>query len=213
MLTKDADRHLIKQYRVCLISSIRLWDLVAEASRPDFTFDNVSIAYLTCSEVNGAIVVACCMTLKPFFDRVSSWRCVGRLRRLVVNQNSDSKSDGDVGDSDVEAQQQHSPPRSPKKNIANFEGPPTIGSEPSKKQQRRKGSWAWLYGSSHEEDMMEAKQLSHNNSALTVDAIVCDATLRDWSSVTPVLSTGSESSWESQKPMVTKPVAVCFKVS
>ncbi|KAK3948720.1 hypothetical protein QBC32DRAFT_364820 [Pseudoneurospora amorphoporcata] len=82
------------------VSTIRLWDLVAEASRPDFTFDNVSIAYLTCSEVNGAIVVACCMTLKPFFDRASSFWCLGRLRLT----KSDSSGKSDVGDSDVEAQ-------------------------------------------------------------------------------------------------------------
>ncbi|KAK0720161.1 hypothetical protein B0H67DRAFT_460454, partial [Lasiosphaeris hirsuta] len=54
---------------VCSISVVRLWDLVAESARVDFTYDNVSIAYLTCIEVNAAIACACCMTLKPFCAR------------------------------------------------------------------------------------------------------------------------------------------------
>ncbi|KAK3403240.1 hypothetical protein B0T20DRAFT_343591 [Sordaria brevicollis] len=202
---------------VCLISSIRLWDLVAEASRPDFTFDNVSIAYLTCSEVNGAIVVACCMTLKPFFDRVFSSR-LGRLLRLTTSDNSASKSD--IGESDIEAQ------RYCKQNaIARRagEGPPTIGSEPSAK---RKGSWAWLYtsttSSNHsrpdEGDFVfpnqtgQVHQLSGKGELKTANVKERDADLSDSNPGSPALSSRSEASWDLKEEVtVTKPVAVCLK--
>ncbi|KAK1779052.1 hypothetical protein QBC45DRAFT_466323 [Copromyces sp. CBS 386.78] len=139
---------------VCLVSTIRLWDLVAEASRPDFTFDNVSIAYLTCSEVNGAIVVACCMTLKPFFDRASSFWCLGRLRLT----KSDSSGKSDVGDSDVEAQ--HYCKQLPRKK--NMQGVAPKGRVVmAMAQPKRRGSWSWLYTSSSqsqsdEGDIMKA---------------------------------------------------------
>ncbi|KAH7633271.1 hypothetical protein B0T09DRAFT_333416 [Sordaria sp. MPI-SDFR-AT-0083] len=213
---------------VCLVSTIRLWDLVAEASRPDFTFDNVSIAYLTCSEVNGAVVVACCMTLKPFFDRISTFWCLERLRLT----KSDSSGKSDVVDSDVEAQHfcKQSPRKmmnlqgvvSPKGKVG--DGPPTIGSTPTRPmvmamaQCKRRGSWSWLYTSSSqsrwdEGDLTEANETSERGNALSVNAIECDAVSQELSPVSPVLSTGSEASWKSEETVTTKLVTMCPKVS
>ncbi len=38
----------------------------------DFTFADLGLVYWTCVETNTAIVVACCMTLKPFVTRYLS---------------------------------------------------------------------------------------------------------------------------------------------
>lgn len=92
--------------RVCAISVVRLWDLIEEDKRPDFTYDNVSIAYLTCIEVNAAIACACCMTLKPLVARIfprlwgsrsdlGAWggeRKYHDLEALAQAEFSDSKS-------------------------------------------------------------------------------------------------------------------------
>ncbi|KAK3685183.1 hypothetical protein B0T22DRAFT_212693 [Podospora appendiculata] len=100
---------------VCSISVVRLWDLVAENQRTDFTFDNVSIAYLTCIEVNAAIACACCMTLKPLLLKL--------FPRLWGSRSSKPARD-------VEAL------------AAAGRRPPTIGSEPSRPVQKKRGSWA-----------------------------------------------------------------------
>lgn len=84
-------------------------------TRIDFTFDNVSIAYLTCIEVNAAIACACCMTLKPLMMRV--------FPRLWGSRSGSAKvRDIEVGD---------------------HGGPPTIGSKPSRIStiEKRRNSW------------------------------------------------------------------------
>ncbi|KAK0636409.1 hypothetical protein B0T17DRAFT_482492 [Bombardia bombarda] len=98
---------------VCTISAVRLWDLVEEYKRPDFTYDNVSIAYLTCLEVNSAIACACCMTLKPLIVRLFPGPPESRKR------NSGR---------DLEANRLG-------------RGPPTIGSKPSRMEQKKGSLW------------------------------------------------------------------------
>ncbi|KAK5656712.1 hypothetical protein OQA88_4259 [Cercophora sp. LCS_1] len=102
---------------VCSISVVRLWDLVEESKRVDFTYDNVSISYLTVIEINAAIACACCMTLKPFcarfFPRFWGSRTVAR----------DVEAVGTAGIKSPVARR----------------GPPTIGSGPSRG--RKAGSW------------------------------------------------------------------------
>lgn len=96
---------------VCSISVVRLWDLLEEPKRMDFTYDNVSIAYLTVIEINAAIACACCMTLKPF--------CVRFFPRLWGSRLITS---GRPQKGDMEA----AVPISPR------QGPPTIGSSPTR---------------------------------------------------------------------------------
>lgn len=76
---------------------------------PDFTYVAAELSYLTAVEINGAIVCACVMTLKPllakFFPRVLS------SRASASSSNPNRASDTLVG------------------------GPPTIGSRPSKPPQ------------------------------------------------------------------------------
>ncbi|KAK0727766.1 hypothetical protein B0T26DRAFT_766369 [Lasiosphaeria miniovina] len=102
---------------VCIISVVRLWELVEEYKRVDFTFDNVSISYLTCIEVNAAIACACCMTLKPFVARV--------FPRLFGGSRSDSAVAAAAGRRDAEAAAGSGRERGER-------GPPTIGSKPSR---------------------------------------------------------------------------------
>ncbi|KAM7216432.1 hypothetical protein V8F06_008145 [Rhypophila decipiens] len=115
-------------FLVCTISVVRLWDLVEEDKRPDFTYDNVSIAYLTCVEVNAAIACACCMTLKPLMVRVfprlwgsrsdSEDRAAMRRKKLGhdIEAAAASPAAEDSGGS----------------HDGNKRGPPTIGSNPSR---------------------------------------------------------------------------------
>lgn len=168
------------------------------------------------------------MTLKPFFDRISTFWCLGRLRLT----KSDSSGKSDVVDSDVEAQHfcKQSPRKmmnlqgvvSPKGKVG--DGPPTIGSTPTRPmvmamaQCKRRGSWSWLYTSSSqsrwdEGDLTEANETSERGNALSVNAIECDAVSQELSPVSPVLSTGSEASWKSEETVITKLVTMCPKVS
>lgn len=58
-------------FLVCFISILRLIQLVrANADTSDFTYVAAELSYLTAVEVNGAIVCACVMTLKPLLARV-----------------------------------------------------------------------------------------------------------------------------------------------
>jgi len=107
------DTYTKKKNSVCSISAVRLWDLVEQRKRADFTFDNVSIAYLTCIEVNAAIVCACCMTLKPFVTRV--------FPRLWGGRSS--------GGSDVDGEAAGAGAA----GVRGRAGPPTIGSKPSRR--------------------------------------------------------------------------------
>ncbi|KAK1760163.1 hypothetical protein QBC47DRAFT_448749 [Echria macrotheca] len=106
---------------VCSISVVRLWDLVAETTRTDFTYDNVSIAYLTVIEINAAIACACCMTLKPL--------CARYFPRLWGGTSTSSNT---------KPQNHHA------NRVLDVEaypglkrGPPTIGSRPSRMVQER----------------------------------------------------------------------------
>ncbi|GAB1309882.1 Rhodopsin domain-containing protein [Madurella fahalii] len=114
-------------FLVCFISILRLLQLLRAQVDPDFTYVAAELSYLTAVEVNGAIVCACVMTLKPllakFFPRVLS----SRASRSSSNPNRASDT---------------------------LVGPPTIGSRPSKAPQspvdvidgemlgkRRAGAW------------------------------------------------------------------------
>ncbi|KAH8908344.1 hypothetical protein BR93DRAFT_944032 [Coniochaeta sp. PMI_546] len=56
-------------FLVSLMSVIRLVYLIHEYDHVDFTYDNTTLTYWTCIEVNTAIVCACVMTLKPLINR------------------------------------------------------------------------------------------------------------------------------------------------
>ncbi|KAK3938455.1 hypothetical protein QBC46DRAFT_390162 [Diplogelasinospora grovesii] len=56
---------------VCFISILRLLQLIQVENYPnvDFTYSAAQLSYLTAVEINGAIICACVMTLKPFISR------------------------------------------------------------------------------------------------------------------------------------------------
>ncbi|KAK3325949.1 hypothetical protein B0H66DRAFT_580695 [Apodospora peruviana] len=118
-------------FLVCAISVVRLWDLVEEYKRVDFTFDNVSISYLTCIEVNAAIACACCMTLKPLVMRV--------FPRLWGSRSDSARRDVEAAAAAAAAAV-----------AGGRRGPPTIGSKPSRltqqQQQHQHHSW---FGAAH----------------------------------------------------------------
>ncbi|KAK4182860.1 hypothetical protein QBC35DRAFT_140048 [Podospora australis] len=68
-------------FLVCFISILRLLQLIKVQTEMDFTYAATELSYLTAVEVNGAIVCACVMTLKPFvakfFPRLLSSRATG----------------------------------------------------------------------------------------------------------------------------------------
>ncbi|KAH6651331.1 hypothetical protein F5144DRAFT_617914 [Chaetomium tenue] len=90
---------------VCFISILRLLPLFRAQSDPDFTYVAAELSYLTAVEVNGAIVCACVVTLKPFLSRF--------FPRLWGSSAGSSSSSSGVGDH-------------------RYAGPPTIGSLPIK---------------------------------------------------------------------------------
>ncbi|KAH6633884.1 hypothetical protein B0J18DRAFT_470636 [Chaetomium sp. MPI-SDFR-AT-0129] len=55
---------------VCFISILRLIQLIRAQTDPDFTYVAAELSYLTAVEINGAIVCACVMTLKPLLARL-----------------------------------------------------------------------------------------------------------------------------------------------
>ncbi|KAK3392729.1 hypothetical protein B0H63DRAFT_515948 [Podospora didyma] len=97
---------------VCFISILRLLQLIQVENypNPDFTWSAAELSYLTAVEINGAIVCACVMTLKPF---------VSRFFPSVLGRGGSSSSGS-----------RSSPHRRPSDNT--MAGPPTIGSRPSK---------------------------------------------------------------------------------
>ncbi|KAK3901213.1 hypothetical protein C8A05DRAFT_35109 [Staphylotrichum tortipilum] len=104
---------------VCLISVVRLWDLTQQYKRIDYTYDNISIGYLTVVEINAAIACACCMTLRPLMNKL--------FPNLWSARNSDS-SGGDSPASPGSPHRQRDVEMRGRPD--NFSGPPTIGSRP-----------------------------------------------------------------------------------
>lgn len=98
------------------MSVIRLLYLLREYDDPDFTYNNTTLTYLTCIEVNTALVCACVMTLKPLINR--------HLPSLVRSRRSMSAPSGAVGHGGLR--------------------PPTIGSIPMIKGDKRRRSWLVL---------------------------------------------------------------------
>ncbi|KAG7293641.1 hypothetical protein NEMBOFW57_003695 [Staphylotrichum longicolle] len=56
-------------HMVCFISILRLMQLLRSQTDPDFTYAAAPLSYLTAVEINGAIVCACVMTLKPLLSK------------------------------------------------------------------------------------------------------------------------------------------------
>lgn len=111
--------------RVCFISILRLLQLLRAQTDPDFTYVAAELSYLTVVEVNGAIVCACVMTLKPLLSRFCP--------RFLSSGGS-----GTLARSGPSARGGHG-------------GPPTIGSIPSRKGAiNRKGTMSerdgWMEG-------------------------------------------------------------------
>ncbi|KAK0732455.1 hypothetical protein B0T21DRAFT_290971 [Apiosordaria backusii] len=104
-------------FLVCFISILRLLQLIKVQTDPDFTYAAAELSYLTAVEVNGAIVCACVMTLKPFIVRF--------FPRLLSSRATGS-SNGQSGTAD--RNQYHYADG----GGVNGRGPPTIGSRPSK---------------------------------------------------------------------------------
>ncbi|KAK0669072.1 hypothetical protein QBC41DRAFT_112500 [Cercophora samala] len=103
-------------FLVCFISILRLMQLIRVQTEPDFTYAAAELSYLTAVEVNGAIVCACVMTLKPFIARFFP----GLLSSRTLGSSNGQSGAGDdnqyyYADGGV-----------------NGRGPPTIGSRPSK---------------------------------------------------------------------------------
>ena len=104
------------------MSVIRLLYLLSEYDHVDFPYENTTLTYWTCIEVNTAIVCACVMTLKPLINRY--------LPSLVRSRMS--------------APSRHSNALDPSGGLGR---PLTIGSMPNRKgggQDRRRRSWLVL---------------------------------------------------------------------
>ncbi|KAH6853178.1 hypothetical protein B0I37DRAFT_317173 [Chaetomium sp. MPI-CAGE-AT-0009] len=100
---------------VCFISILRLLQLFRAQSDPDFTYVAAELSYLTAVEVNGAIVCACVVVLKPLLARFAP--------RLWGSSASSGSSSGSGG------------PRASASFVEGYGsrgGPPTIGSLPTK---------------------------------------------------------------------------------
>ncbi|OIW30360.1 hypothetical protein CONLIGDRAFT_366305 [Coniochaeta ligniaria NRRL 30616] len=104
-------------FLVSLMSVIRLVYLLQEYNHDDFTYDNTTLMYWTCIEVNTAIVCACVMTLKPLMNRY--------LPSLVRSRMSAPSGNTDAVDSGGHR-------------------PLTIGSRPVRKGQANRRSWLVL---------------------------------------------------------------------
>lgn len=96
---------------VCFISILRIPRLYRNDIKShdftkyyDFTYESAELSYLTSIELNGAIVCACALTLKPFFNKF--------FPAILGSSRSKSSSTGVNG---------------------NVRGPPTIGSLPTSK--------------------------------------------------------------------------------
>jgi len=100
---------------VCFISILRLPRLYQNDMKShdftkyyDFTYEAVELSYLTSIEVNGAIVCACALTLKPFFAKFFPSALASS--RSKTSEGARNNVGSNVG----------------------MRGPPTIGSMPSK---------------------------------------------------------------------------------
>jgi hypothetical protein len=100
------------------MSVIRLFYLIHEYDSPDFTYQNITLTYWTCIEVNTAIVCACVMTLKPLINRY--------LPSLIRSR--------------ISAPTRHSNAADPSGAIR----PLTIGSRPVREAGQDKGRRSWL---------------------------------------------------------------------
>jgi hypothetical protein len=120
-------------HRVSLMSVIRLLYLITEYDHTDFTFDNTTLTYWTCIEVNTAIVCACVMTLKPLISRY-----LPSLVRSRISRTSRHHSNAVV-------------------NPAGQLRPLTIGSRPMRKagQDKRRRSWLVLPDRVESDALME----------------------------------------------------------
>ncbi|KAK4143979.1 uncharacterized protein C8A04DRAFT_11901 [Dichotomopilus funicola] len=111
---------------VCFISILRLIQLIRAQTDPDFTYVAAELSYLTAVELNGAIVCACVMTLKPL---------LARLFPRTWGSSSISSSAAAA----AAAARAGARPRSTE-TLVNLSkgsgpgGPPTIGSVPSKQK-------------------------------------------------------------------------------
>lgn len=114
---------------VCLISVVRLWDLTLQNKRVDWTYDNISIAYLTVVEINAAIACACCMTLRPLMNKL--------FPNLWSARNSDSEGDSPAGPGSPRRGRQDVENRGGGRGD-NVSGPPTIGSRPLRHMRLRR---------------------------------------------------------------------------
>ncbi|KAK4176027.1 hypothetical protein QBC36DRAFT_387776 [Triangularia setosa] len=132
---------------VCSISVVRLWDLVEQYHRFDFTFDNVSIAYLTCVEINAAIACACCMTLKPFVSKVLP-RFFPTPSPRPSNENWETSGDSEAAGSEKRA-----------RRCERSQNPPTIGSKPSRRiSDQDKETWISMYQGQRNSHSLELRE-------------------------------------------------------
>jgi hypothetical protein len=116
--------------RVCFISILRLLQLLRAQTDPDFTYVAAELSYLTAVEVNGAIVCACVMTLKPFLARFFP-RIWGSSARSRSSRSGGSGTRRRMGFGRRGRGKRGS------ETLVNYSssgpgGPPTIGSLPSK---------------------------------------------------------------------------------
>lgn len=122
--------HSVRTRRVCFISILRLMQLLRAQTDPDFTYAAAPLSYLTAVEINGAIVCACVMTLKPllskFWPRFLGLGYYSSRSRSGNNNNSGGYRGRRGSETLVNGGGGHRY----KYNAAG--GPPTIGSLPSK---------------------------------------------------------------------------------
>lgn len=112
-------------FLVCFISILRLIQLLKVQTELDFTYAAAELSYLTAVEVNGAIVCACVMTLKPFvarfFPGLLSSRATGTNSSYASGRHNRRPSDTyPVRGRDING-----------RYWGKADAPPTIGSHPS----------------------------------------------------------------------------------
>ncbi|KAK4154683.1 hypothetical protein C8A00DRAFT_32503 [Chaetomidium leptoderma] len=114
---------------VCFISILRLLQLLRAQTDPDFTYVAAELSYLTAVEINGAIVCACVMTLKPLAAKF--------FPRLWGSSHSSRSAASSSGRNYYYGRRRGSHNTLVNNNKQNYyhhggRGPPTIGSLPSK---------------------------------------------------------------------------------
>lgn len=116
----DQPARFASRQSVCFISILRLLQLIRVQGDQDFTYAAAELSYLTAVEVNGAIVCACVMTLKPLLARF--------FPRLLGSR----RASGSSGASASASASRHRNRRRNRASETLVGGPPTIGSRPSK---------------------------------------------------------------------------------